>query len=156
MKNKDLYSGIGILIVSAAYLMSTSSIRETSDLANARTMPVAVGIIAIILSAILIVTTILKMKKNGDGSTTKAEEKSNYKRVGITLALILAFIFSMDNLGFTVSAAVYLMAQMLILAEKEQRKIPKMAIISVVAAVSVKLLFTYVFNIVLPTGMIGF
>ncbi len=156
MKNKDLYSGIGILIISVGYLASTSSIRETSDLASARTMPIAVGIIAIILSVILIITTILKAKKNGDQPATKDEEKSNYKRVGITLALILGFIFCMDNLGFTVSAAVYLMAQMLVLAEKEQRNIPKMAIISVMAAVMVKLLFTYVFNIVLPTGIIGF
>lgn len=75
-----------------------------------------------------------------------------------TLALIAVYIFLLEPVGFMLSTFVYLVAQMLVLADDGHRRKKDLLlfiIISLVVAVGVYMLFTRVFYLMLPRGILG-
>lgn len=72
-----------------------------------------------------------------------------------TLILIAAYAALMGVLGFPIATALYLFAQMVVLSTKEQRRYVLFAIVSAVTAVAVYLIFTRLFYLMLPAGILG-
>lgn len=75
-----------------------------------------------------------------------------------TLALIAVYIFCLEPVGFMLSTFVYLIVQMIVLADDSHRKkkdIVLFVIISAIVAVGVYMLFTRVFYLMLPRGILG-
>lgn len=152
-KSKDLYSGIVLFVFSVFYLLLSKGIKITgSGIGNAQTMPVAVGVIVLILSGILIITNLKTIEK----PENIQEEKSNYLKVALTLLYIIGFVLCLKTVGFLVSCIVYLILQMSLLAEPKDRNYKKIVIIAVIAAFVINILFVKVFSIVLPSGFVGF
>ena len=75
----------------------------------------------------------------------------------LTLALITLFLFALRPIGFTTSATVYLTLQMKLLSgDFKWKSWLKYAIIGVVCAVVILLLFRYGFSLKLPVNSLGF
>ena len=76
----------------------------------------------------------------------------------ITLALIAVYIFCLEPIGFLLSTFVYLVIQMLVLADESHRKkkdILLFVLLSLVVSAGIYLLFTRVFYLMLPSGLLG-
>ena len=61
-----------------------------------------------------------------------------------------------QSVGFVISSACYLFLQMLLLSNKDNRKILLFAVIAVLLPLGVDALFVYVIKMPLPVGIFGF
>lgn len=73
-----------------------------------------------------------------------------------TIALMAAYMLTLEKVGFLVASAVYLFVQMMILSDKTNRKPVLFAIIAVALPVAVEALFVYAIKMPLPVGILGF
>lgn len=80
-------------------------------------------------------------------------QKGGGLRVWVTCALMAGAIFAMQIVGFLITAAVFLFAQMVLLTPDGQHRYVLKAILSVVFAVTVYLIFSKGFGLILPSGM---
>ena len=81
---------------------------------------------------------------------------NDYKRMLISLILILVYVFALKPMGFIVTTLVYLPIQMYVLADAEHRTrkdIIVLLVIDVIFTIAVFFLFRYGFKIVLPQGI---
>ncbi|MCL2380093.1 MAG: tripartite tricarboxylate transporter TctB family protein [Treponema sp.] len=125
--------------------------------------PTIIGSLIAALSVILIISSAVKLKKSRAASTAKTDKPEKFvlsadaKRVLAAVVLLAGYVFLMPGLGFIISSAIYLMANMCLLAEKmTRRKIVLYAAISIVTAASVNVIFVRVFWLMLPRGILSF
>ena len=69
--------------------------------------------------------------------------------------LLILYVLMFDVLGFIVSSMIYLFAALLLLTKPSEVDYKKFVAISVVGAIVIDLLFTQVFGINLPAGLLG-
>ncbi|MCR5293620.1 MAG: tripartite tricarboxylate transporter TctB family protein [Lachnospiraceae bacterium] len=117
-------------------------------------MPTTIGLLMAVLAAILLVQSIMALKKPAE---IKADEDApEYKRVIESLVLSLAYVFLLQPVGFIISTLVYLFAQIFVLAPEVNRTKKDLiifAVVDVVFTFIVFFLFRYGFKIVLPAGI---
>ena len=91
-------------------------------------------------------------------ASAKKKETSNQDLVGGigTVALMAFYVFAFDKFGFLIASIIYTFAQITLMSNKNNRKIPLFAIISVALPVGVYLMFNYVIKMPLPKGILGF
>jgi len=121
--------------------------------------PTIIGSLMAALSAIFIIINTKKMLSAGYSNAEKAHSTEKFtltadtKRVLVTIALLAGYIALIPFLGFMISSGIYLIISMCLLAEKlTWQKVILYAIMSIVTAASLNLLFTRVFWIMLPRG----
>jgi putative tricarboxylic transport membrane protein len=68
---------------------------------------------------------------------------------------LVLYIALLPIIGFLITTVVYLFAQMYLLADKKERKIPLFLVTSVVTSVFVYFVFKSVFFLMLPAGILG-
>lgn len=155
----------GDLIVSAFYtVLSIVMIIMARALPKSKVMaigpdfmPTVVGIISLLLSVILMVQAIGKLRSNKGVSEEKEKDESDYKRVLESLILAIAYVNVLKPVGFLISTFVYLTLQMIVLAPSEKRtkkEIIKYVLINLIFTAVVFVLFRYGFKIILPSGII--
>lgn len=155
----------GDLIVSAFYtVLSVVMIIMARALPKSKVMaigpdfmPTVVGIISLLLSVILMVQAIGKLRSNKGVSEEKEKDESDYKRVLESLILAIAYVNVLKPVGFLISTFVYLTLQMIVLAPSEKRtkkEIIKYVLINLIFTAVVFVLFRYGFKIILPSGII--
>lgn len=171
---KDIATGVTLMVFSIAYLVLTSGIRvfkgDGSTPITARTMPRIWAVVMLACSCILLVRSLLRMKKavgeeeNGaKTSTFKADAlewlRHNYAVVG-TFAVLILYSLLMRRLGYVLDTVLYLLIQIPLLTPKEKRKNPLTWVITLILAVLVPLLTDYLFvkwfAVRLPRGLWGF
>lgn len=91
-------------------------------------------------------------------ASAQKKESSNQDLLGGigTVALMAFYVFTFDKLGFLISSIIYAFGQITLMSNKDNRKIPLFAIISVALPVGVYLVFNYVIKMPLPKGILGF
>lgn len=160
-KYKDAIVG-GLVILAAVGLFAASlTIQSLSlNLIKADFFPKMDAILLGILGIALLWDGLRKAGQASEES--KGEEKSGMSQgtrcMIITLALIAVYIFCLEPIGFLLSTFVYLVIQMLVLADESHRKkkdILLFVILSLVVSVGIYLLFTRVFYLMLPSGLLG-
>jgi putative tricarboxylic transport membrane protein len=148
------------------------------------TIPRILGTALLILSGILLLKTafldqrsktksVEKVNESGavtgsDGqldiakSLEEAENNENsaeidYVSILLTLASLILFTILLSNLGFIISAFIYMVLQVTILTKKEMRikKLPFTVVFSVVFSLGVYFLFTKALSLMLPAGILG-
>lgn len=152
MVKTKLQFSIGVLLLCILMYIATFSIKVTeSVLISASFFPRLIIAITAIL-AIIYMIPVLKELKNG---AVEEKEKGNTKRLFITMIMCVIYGILFDILGFIASSIIYLIIQMWIMLEVKSRKeLTKFATISVIAVVSIYLLFTKLFFVALPSGSV--
>lgn len=152
------YLALAIALIVLAKALPKSTVMEIGP----DFMPTVVGVICLVLSLLLLVQAITKLRSK-DGALKAAGEEtgeaSDYKRVIESLILALAFVNVLKPVGFIISTLVYLALQIIVLAPNDKRTkkdILLYLIIDVVFTFVVYFLFRYGFKIVLPAGLIKF
>lgn len=159
-KCKDLILGVVMLLFSGFYLYFAKQIKTrpklTPSFASAQIVPTLLGILLAVLSVIMIVQSVLKLKKGGMASDedTPVSDKSGMISVALTFAVMIGYTLVLPVLGFCLSTFVYLILQILILAPKEKRNIKLFVLVSVVFTAVVFVVFRIGLQQLLPRGII--
>lgn len=88
------------------------------------------------------------------------KEKTDTSGIGgflITAALLFVYILLLKPVGFVITSAVYMFAQMMLFVPKEYRSKKNyimFAVISITLPIGVNALFANVFSLILPTGIL--
>ena len=143
---------LSAVMIFAATLLPKSTVMEIGP----DFMPTVVGIVTLILSTALLIISLKGLKTRVAEAEANPPAECDYKRMLISLILILIYVFTLKPVGFIVTTLVYLPVQMYVLADAEHRTkkdIIMLLVIDVVFTLAVFFLFRYVFKIVLPQGI---
>lgn len=164
-KNKNLVAGAFIFVFAIIFYILSFNIQLTNidTLVGSRFFPQAVTILMMICSALLIIESLVKNKRNKEsGKTdmtnqeTEVEEgqKPNYKNTILVFTSLGIYVILLDKIGFMISTVIYLASQMFILESKEKRNPVKYIIISIITTIVVYYAFTKGFSLMLPRGSV--
>jgi putative tricarboxylic transport membrane protein len=163
-KNQNLVAGGFLFALGLVYFLMAFTIQLTNidKLVGSRLFPQIIGGLIMFFSSCLIVDNLVKNKKgqksqsNEDDQADAADPpKPLYKNTVFVLVSLAAYIFLMEKIGFLVSTLIYLISQMALLErEKQNRNYLKYFIISIASSLAIYFLFTTVFNMVLPRGIL--
>lgn len=145
------FSVVLIGICCGGFIYSLNKIEPTPLPIHPYLVPTIVIGIALFLSIIRLIQAIGMPKK---GEEKAAALKIPLKSV-ITLALILLYAWLYKPLGFILATALYMTLQMLLLW-KNKEKWWLIPVIEVVFILSIYFLFTRVFSVQLPAGVLDF
>ncbi|MCL1993686.1 MAG: tripartite tricarboxylate transporter TctB family protein [Spirochaetes bacterium] len=167
---QEIGIGVFFLIFASVYIGFSFQIQSFdpfgNDILGSRAIPQVFGAGVILLSLIHIGSSVLKLRqeqketaKEG-GAAADKESKEIFGRpfrlMVITILLISAYIFFYTRLGFVVSTALFLLAEIFILIPNEKRKKWAVFIVcfSLGMAAFLFTLFTRVLSIFLPFGLL--
>lgn len=157
MKKKywDLASGIFLLVFSVALFIGAQNVKTLSiSSVGSGTFPSFIAVLLAIVSIAIIVGG-AKKARSPDEKQKPVEGKPRMWAVVATFVIMALYAALMPKVGFIIMTAVYLFAQMYIMAAKEHQRPIVFGIVSVVTSVSVYYLFVLVFNLMLPAGILG-
>jgi putative tricarboxylic transport membrane protein len=159
---RDVCVGSTLLLIFALIIVGAQYVQMiVIATIDARFWPTLVGILGCILSGIYIVQSYVAgsqlARPEGKGRTpgpiaSKAwHEKWDWQTL-LTFVLLPLYLVGISFLGWIVSTALYLFFQFLVFTEKENRKLSRIAIVTLVFTASVYIFFRYVFLLMLPGG----
>ena len=152
-KYKDLVSGICGLIFSAGMFFMSIQIASQED------SWIGAGFLPEIASVIMFITFCFITYRGAKEAKSQEPEKdpgykSNYKGVVIMLVFLIAYAALLRSVGFIITSIVFLYAAIYLMTKKENFKPVKYGIITVVLVVFVDVVFTEVFGIRFPGGIL--
>ena len=146
------YAVLSVAMIVMASMLTKSKVMEIGP----DFMPTVVGVISLVLSIILLIQTIGKLRRKGDDEAQEKDE-SDYRRVLESLILATVYVNVLKPVGFLISTFVYLTLQMIVLAPNDKRTkkdVVKYVVINLIFTAVVFVLFRYGFKIILPAGII--
>lgn len=168
-KNPYLYSenfvsSLMLILVSIFYLFSITQFKGVmkSDGISSTRFPLILGLALLITGLIIMYGAVKNIKnkvsviENEDEDGDIISSKMNDKRVLITFILLAFYLFGMPSLGFLISTFVYLVLQISVLSDKDNRNYIKIIILSFVFTLIIFLTFTRLLNMMLPRGLFTF
>lgn len=164
----DLLAGILLLILELSFWFQLDEIRTLQGLGDnigPKFVPTLILIILFVLTALLIAGGIRKGLKTAaqpeeDRPAKQRQpfldslENNQTLRGGISLAGIFLFILLIRPLGFAIAAALYLFAEMALLAPRKKRNLLLFALLSIVGGAAIYYIFTHYIHVALPAGLL--
>jgi len=160
-KLKAIGPGLFFLAISAFLLIDSFKIKIIArSRVSSAVFPRIIGVMMAVLSIALIVSELIKLKKTEQIDGSERKEKTNgvvlsktTRIVLVTFALIAVYTIMLTYLGFIIATAIYLFAQIMILATKEQRRRWYFILVfSVAIDLAIYYSFYYGFSLILPSG----
>ena len=154
--NRTQVVGIIFLLIAAFFAAMTPSIHVIDGLyePGPRIFPyLAEGIIAL-CSIIMIIQARGKEKDPKAAESKPYLDKAGWKRLGIASALMIIYAILLTVVGFLISTPIMTLAFIFVLSSGE--KVNKIAavVITAVLTIGIYLLFTELFSIPLPSGIL--
>jgi putative tricarboxylic transport membrane protein len=162
LKNKNIQSGIFLLLVSVVMFAATLSFKQlTASQVGPAFMPQIIAVLIGLMSIAIIIEGYRKVKsgteddpeEEGEEAEGNAKEVS-YRPVIQSFVLMAAYVAVMPIVGFLITTIVYMFMQMMILSSKPERRWLLFAVVSVVATSIIYYVFRNVFYIMLPSGLL--
>jgi len=168
---KEIGVGVFFLLFAIAYYIGTLGISTFDPFAahrdgiqlTSQSVPQTLAVLIGSLGIIHIIGNALKLWKiKAETGEVSAKKPFTFKfertqqLMVITVALICAYIFFYNRLGFIVSSTLYLLVQMFVLipSEKKKKWAPFTVCFSLGISVIVYLIFTRAISMFLPRGII--
>ncbi|KAB0547017.1 tripartite tricarboxylate transporter TctB family protein [Pseudomonas argentinensis] len=154
-KRKELITGGFMLAAGIAYLLATMSLPRKSFI-DAAFVPYVLAIFMCGLGVLQLVFGFRNAPAADAPADDKKGEVSEYGTVIKTLALIAAYIATLEPIGFPIVTAIYLYLQFIVLTPHGQ-KIGHLtyAITAIVSAIVIYLIFRQGFDLMLPSGVLN-
>ncbi|MGO4887562.1 tripartite tricarboxylate transporter TctB family protein [Anaerobacillus sp. MEB173] len=165
-KFQDVYASVFLIGVAVIMYMATYNIQAlTVSNIGADFMPRLIAISLFILSTIMLIGAIKKLKTPDHSKVIEEEEsetedeganqKINIWSVVATIGLMIGYVYLLPTIGFLIMTTVYLFLQMIVLADKAYRRITLFIVISIISSAAIYFLFKSVFYLRLPAGILG-
>ena len=163
---QDIIPGIVLMIFSIGYLAMTPSIVEFKGMGSTpltnRFTPYLWGGALLVLSVWILVRGLLKRKKFlAEGGQIKKTSLmgvlKEYREVVASFIALAIYVGLMKFLGFAISTALYVFAQIIILTPKEKWKgtVVPAVITAVLTGGVLFYIFRYLLNVLLPVGILS-
>ena len=162
---KDLVTGLLGTIFSAFYLYETAQVKifggAATAGANAQTVPKIWGICFLALSLILVLRSLLHMRKEQNHKTLHEIMGSirNKREVIYTFVLLILYAALMKPIGFVLASILYIYFQIWTLTplHKRTQKLKKVALLlAILFSIGLYYIFTRYFMVMLPEGILPF
>lgn len=162
LKNKNIQSGIFLLLVSVVMFVATLSFKQlTTSQVGPAFMPQIISALIGLMSIAIIIEGYRKVKSGtkGDPDEEGEEVQGNAKEISYrpviqSFVLMAIYVAVMPVVGFLITTMLYMFLQMMILSSKPERRWLLFAIVSVVASSVIYYVFRNVFYIMLPSGLL--
>lgn len=156
-KYGDIVTSVFFMVLSAVMIYAAKLLPKSAVMdIGPDFMPTVVGIATFALAAALLVISLRRLKETVANVNANPPKAVDYKKMFISLILMLIYVFTLKSVGFLVTTLVYLPIQMFVLAEADKRTkkdIIMLLVIDVIFTLAVFFLFRYGFKIVLPAGI---
>lgn len=154
----DIVVGIFFAVVGAAMIILAKALPKSKVMEiGPDFMPTVIGTVILVLALALLFLSVKNFKMHvKELEASNYKDTSDYKRVILSILLVLVYVLTMKPIGFIITTLVYLFLQMYVLAPEENRTkkdVITLLIIDVVFTFIVFFLFRYGFKIVLPAGI---
>ena len=152
-KYNKLFSGGFFLAIAIVMFSQIPNIKLTTIAMDSRLLPMIIAILLCIISAPLIIFGLLELKAARQMPAPRFNKKAAL-RIVLSLLMFALFAFLLPLAGFIIAGIVFLLGSIFLLAPKKNWNIPVFFILSVSIPVSVYFLFTNVFRMLLPVGIL--
>jgi putative tricarboxylic transport membrane protein len=156
-KTRELILGGVMLAIGAFYLFMTFQIPRKGTI-DATFIPFILSGTLFLLGFLQLGGTLFGKKKDISAQSqqpTKKKDKVDSKTVIETIFIIIVYLAFLGRVGFVIMSAIYLFAQFIVLTPLSKKKNYLLyAITAIVSSVSIYLIFRYVFNLMLPEGLL--
>lgn len=157
MKNKTRDIICSLLFLVLGIFMFSQSLKITSIMGK----DLGSGFMPKVIAVALVLTSLLKLivtffEKNSSSEEEKENKDQDSKGGLLTIGALLFYVLTFEILGFIISTTAYLFIQMLVFSDDTNRKPLLFLIISVVFSIATYVLFVYLIQRPLPTGILSF
>lgn len=153
-KYKELSLGVIVSLFGLFYLYETTTIKPLIDtFCDAKFIPYILGSLMLIIGLLQILDG-TKVIKSHTVEENDSQKKDN-RYVALMILVVFAYAALLRPLGFLIATILVMFVQMLILAPKEEIKVIKFFILSVIFTVAIYVLFRYGLKLILPAGILG-
>ncbi|PMC67845.1 tripartite tricarboxylate transporter TctB family protein [Fusobacterium nucleatum] len=156
MKNKTRDIICSLLFLILGIFMFSQALKITSIMGK----DLGSGFMPKVIAVALVLTSLLKLIATFFEKNPSEEEKENNNQDSkgglLTIGALLFYVLTFEILGFIVSTTAYLFIQMLIFSDEKNRKSLLFLTISVVFSIATYVLFVYLIQKPLPTGILSF
>lgn len=153
---KELITGAVMLAAGLAYLGATMNLPRKTFIDAAfvpyvlAIMLCALGVLQIVLNARKVVVSEQPVAENDD------KKAADYPTVVKTLALITGYIALLNPIGFPIMTAIYLYLQFVVMTPADQKvRHVLYAVIALISAAVIFVIFRQGFDLMLPTGILN-
>lgn len=152
-KFKDLITGIcGLIFSVALYALSVQIGLKENTTIGADFLPKIAAVVMLFMFAIVTYRGAVAVK-NGVEEAPR-DYKSNYLGVVIIFAAMIAYAMLLKPVGFIITSMVFLLLAIVLMTKKEELKPVLTIVITVVAVLFIYFVFTKVFGVRLPKGIL--
>lgn len=152
LKKREFILGIVMLLVGVAYLWATTNIPRKQFI-DAAFVPYVLGFGISLLG----IFQLLAAAKMPSGQNKQTDSPVDYPTVWKTVGLIVAYAALLNTVGFPIMTSAYLFIQFIVLTPVDRKpNFMSYAVISIVTAAVVYLLFRHAFDLMLPVGWLDF
>ena len=140
-----------VLFIAAQYIDTGAAMAKGGDF-----MPKVAARLLLGLGIVRLIQA-LRMKE-ADKKDAEAETGAggmNYRALFVNIGLLGAYILLLEPVGFLITTAVYVAAQMYLYAPKEKRFRYLSPIVGIVSSSVIYYAFVYGFELLLPMGILG-
>ncbi len=142
-KNSTIYICLGLFAILTYFSVQINNIPE-----EGKSYPLVMLIASYILNGILLISTVIKVKKDKEPNTEK-NPLHYIKTVALYAALILLYILGINIIGYIASTWLFIFLSLLFLKAHSKRLL---IIYPLVFTAAVYVIFTYFLMVSLPTG----
>lgn len=159
-KYRDVFCGSALILLGIGLYIASFGIKSVAlNLIKADFFPRLDAALLGILGIVLTATGLKKGKlfQHADEKEGHFWENDGTISMLETLGLIALYIFALKPVGFIITTLAYLVMQMYVLAPKDERTRGNMAVfvvVSLITSVAVYFIFTKVFYLMLPAGIL--
>lgn len=157
-RNQNVITGIGAIGLAVLLYTASFDIKEfVVTRVGASFMPRVAACLFVILGAILILesfrhSTSTPIKEN---ETDDENVFGGWPAVLLSAILMCAYVGLLDSIGFIISSIAYIFLQIQVLAKGVKRNYLIFSLISIVVPIVVYYLFVNVFEVMIPSGILG-
>lgn len=131
---------------------------KVSQTIGSKFMPELICWIMLAFAALLIITSLLKLRKDpAKQEMCEEEDKPELNRVGISFTAFCIYVLLMGKIGFIIMTILYLPVQIYMLAPEEKQTKKSLlfyGIVGVAGSVVIYVAFVNGFKIMLPKGLL--
>lgn len=159
-EKRDLFVGIIVGLFSILYYIGALQIKMYKGLGvsviDSSEVPKKWAIFLFLLSIMLIIRSVKRMKKSSEKNVSLAQLLTLNKEVGLTFILLAIYTVFLKQLGFVTATFLYIFFQTLVLTKKEKRNYKLTIILAIIFSVLIDYVFVELLSVLLPKGIIGF